>query len=75
MVDKLGIADAKSYEDVAVRASGRNVQAVQRWVDMQPNAEAMEYLKRYADFDPTELTTYLPSFYQYNEGEVYVDRI
>ena len=75
MVDKLGIADAKSYEDVAVRASGRNVQAVQRFVDSQPNAEAMEYLQRYADFSPAELAVYLPSFYQYNEGEVYVDRI
>lgn len=75
MVDKLGIADAKSYADVAVRASGRNVQAVQRFVDAQPNAEAMEYLHRYADFSPTELAVYLPSFYSYNEGQTYVDRI
>lgn len=75
VVDKLGIADATSYADVAVRASGRNVQAIQRLVDAQPNAEAMEYLHRYADFDPTQLKTYLPSFYKYSEGQVYVDRI
>lgn len=75
MVDKLGIADAKSYEDVVARASGRNAELIEKFVQMQPNAEAMQYLERYADFDVTEMEVYLPSFYQYSEGQTYVDRI
>ena len=75
MVDKLGIADAKSYEDVVARASGRNAELIEKFIEMQPNAEAMQYLERYADFDVTEMEVYLPSFYQYSEGQTYVDRI
>lgn len=75
MVEKLGIAESKSYEDVASRASGRNTELIEKFVAMQPNAEAMEYLERYSDFDVTEMDVYLPSFYQYSDGQTYVDRI
>ena len=75
IVDKLGVAEAKSYEDVAARAAGRNTELIEKFVAMQPNAEAMEYLERYADFDVTEMEVYLPSFYQYSDGQTYVDRI
>jgi hypothetical protein len=75
IVDKLNIAEAKSYEDVAAKASGRNTELIEKFVAMQPNAEAMQYLERYADFDVTEMDVYLPSFYQYADGQTYVDRI
>lgn len=75
IVDKLNIAEANSYEDVASKASGRNTELIEKFVSMQPNAEAMQYLERYADFDVTEMEVYLPSFYQYSDGQTYVDRI
>lgn len=72
LVDKLGVADAKSYEDVAKNASTRNRNAVQRMADMQPREEALNRIKDFNRFDPTIFPQYLPSFLKVT-GNSYVD--
>ena len=72
-IDKLGVKDANSYDDIRGNASGRNANAIDRIAEAQPNEDALERIQDYNRFEPKVLSRYLPTFYKVDDGGGYVD--
>lgn len=74
VVNKLGVADAKSYEEVRANASARNANMIDRLAEAQPKDEAMKRIKDFNRFQPKVLERYLPSFLRVStNNQGYVD--
>jgi hypothetical protein len=74
VVNKLGVADAKSYEQVRANASARNANMIDRLAEAQPTDAALKRIKDFNRFQPKVLNRYLPSFLRVStNNQGYVD--
>lgn len=63
-IDKLDVANANSYSDVASKASKANVNAVDRMVSIMPGKRATDRINNFESYNPVEYKegTYTPFF-------------
>lgn len=73
VIEKLGVKDANSYEDIRANATSRNANAIDRIAEAQPNEAALQRIQDYNRFEPKVLSRYLPTFYKVEDGGGYVD--
>ena len=73
MVEKLGVKNANSYEEVRGNASSYNANAIDRLSEAQPNEKALERIQDFNRFEPKVLRRYMPTFYNIDNGGGYTD--
>lgn len=74
IVEKLGVAEAKSYEDITSKASSFNVNAIERLSGIMPGKRAFDRINDFEGYIPFEYEegSYIPLFMKKN-GESYGD--